>query len=91
MNGVSGVDYAGYDITGNCGTQTPYENGCVMPASASHLDCETKCNNTKSCIAYVFAPHNCSTLPGPVCWVKNGVGNPGKNTCCKSNITTHII
>jgi len=78
------VDYAGNDITG-CGSGTAYENGCVLESTASHLDCETKCNATKACVLYVFAPKNCSGQAGPVCWIKSAIGHPAKGSACRNS------
>ena len=38
-----------------------------MPASSTHLDCETKCNSTQSCVGYVFADASCSGPPLAAC------------------------
>lgn len=81
----TGIDYAGNDITGNCGSGAAFENGCVLAATATHLDCETKCNATKACVLYVFAPQDCSGQAGPVCWVKNAVGHPSPKTACRNS------
>lgn len=81
----TGIDYAGNDIAGNCGSGAAFENGCVLAATATHLDCETKCNATKACVLYVFAPQDCSGQAGPVCWVKNAVGHPSPKTACRNS------
>jgi hypothetical protein len=42
-----GVDYPGNDIAKCTGSETPFQNGCIMAADATYLDCEAMCNNTK--------------------------------------------
>ena len=74
-----GVDHPGADIP-PCGSQ-----GCVLTASASYLDCETKCNVTKGCYAYVFAPANCSGAAGPICWTKAAASGSGQKAQCRNS------
>ena len=44
-----------------------------MPASSTHLDCETKCNATQGCVGYVFANASCVSKPDGMCWTKGAV------------------
>ena len=69
------VDYPGSDQAA-CGA-----NGCVLPATATYLDCETKCNTTSGCVAYVFAPGDC----GQICWTKSAVGRKVTNAHCRNS------
>jgi hypothetical protein len=69
------TDIAGNDM-GPCGPE-----GCVLPQAATHLDCETKCNSTANCVAYVFADYPCSGEAGPLCWLKSGVSTPSTQNC----------
>ncbi|EGD76874.1 hypothetical protein PTSG_12695 [Salpingoeca rosetta] len=77
----TGVDYPGNDMA-PCGS-----NGCTMPTSTTHLDCETKCNTTAGCVAYVFSTSGCDVPKGSnTCWLKNRVGVKVPNTCRNSRI-----
>ncbi len=69
------VDYPGSDQT-VCGPK-----GCVLPPTATYLDCETKCNDTADCVAYVFAPGDC----GQICWTKSAVGRRVENATCRNS------
>ena len=44
--------------------------GCVM-TTEGNAACEAKCNATKGCAGYVFAPKTCSGQSGPICWLKS--------------------
>lgn len=76
---TTGVDYPGNDMA-PCGSK-----GCVLEESADHLDCERKCNSTQGCIAYIFAPANCSGVAGPICWTKDAIGGPDKGARCRNS------
>lgn len=82
-NYQTGVDYPGNDINKHCAK--PFENGCIMDASSTYLDCEKSCNTTKGCVLYVFAPQSCDGQPGPVCWVKSAVGRAVHNAGCRDS------
>lgn len=83
---TEGVDHAGGDMPAAVkGCAKPYENGCVLQKSATHLDCETKCNATKGCVLYVFADANCSGQAGPVCWLKSTVGPATPGAPCRAS------
>lgn len=75
-----GVDYGGNDMA-PCGY-----NGCVLAASATHLDCESKCNATKGCAGYVFADASCSGKSGPICWTKSAMGRSSRKSCRDSRV-----
>ena len=76
---VQGVDFPGNDIK-PCGS-----DGCVLNSGSSHLDCESKCNSTQGCVAYVFAPLNCSRSTGPICWTKSSASGNGKKKVCRNS------
>jgi hypothetical protein len=72
---------------GKCGA-----NGCSLPTSSTHLDCEALCNATAGCVAYVFSNAGCDVPSGSnvllvaifshkVCWLKNGVGDSNAKQC----------
>lgn len=67
-----GIDYGGGDMA-PCG-----EKGCSMPSSATHLDCEAKCNATSGCAGYVFADSSCSASAGATCWTKSSMSGAGQ-------------
>eukprot|EP00040_Diaphanoeca_grandis_P039529 m.259317 g.259317 ORF g.259317 m.259317 type:complete len:721 (-) comp37890_c0_seq1:266-2428(-) len=74
-----GVDMPGNDMA-PCGSP-----GCVLAVSATHLDCERKCNTTTNCVAYVFAPANCSGN-GNICWLKSGTVKGDPRSCRNSRV-----
>jgi len=66
-----GMDLYGGDIS-PCGS-----SGC---ADKSLDECESLCESTQGCRAYVFTPANCSG--GPRCWTKGpAYRTPEPNTC----------
>lgn len=48
------IDLPGNDMS-PCG-----KDGCEMNASATETDCLKKCQTTTGCVAFVFAPSDCS-------------------------------
>ena len=39
-------------------------NGCKLSTSSTYLDCESLCNATSGCMAYVFSNSGCDVPPG---------------------------
>ena len=77
-----GLDRPGNDLK-PCGS-----HGCNQPPSATHLECATKCNATTNCVAYVFAPANCSGAPdASICWLKSQSGGHGVKATCRNSKT----
>eukprot|EP01079_Euglenida_sp_SAG-EU17-18_P011193 gene11193-2031_t len=76
----TGTDYPGFDIA-PC-----HADGCVMPASATHTDCEAKCNATSGCVGYVFAEATCSGKGAPLCWLKGGMSGGHPASCRDSRV-----
>jgi len=74
-----GIDYGGGDMA-PCG-----EKGCSMPSSATHLDCEAKCNATSGCAGYVFADSSCSASAGATCWTKSSMSGAGQPKTCRNS------
>ena len=77
---TTNVDYPGGDIS-PCGSQ-----GCVLNATDDHMVCEAKCKATDGCVAYIFAPANCSGKTGPLCWTKGSVGAKSAGSCRNSRV-----
>jgi hypothetical protein len=76
-----GVDYGGSDIA-PCGF-----NGCTLPASSTHLDCEAKCNTTMGCVGYVYADASCSgNKGGAICWTKGAMRKGAPRSCRNSRV-----
>ena len=76
-----GVDRSGNDMP-PCGSQ-----GCVLASNATAADCEAKCAGALGppCVAYVFAPRNCSGEAGPICWLKSAMGTARKGAACRNS------
>eukprot|EP00041_Stephanoeca_diplocostata_P000687 m.16204 g.16204 ORF g.16204 m.16204 type:complete len:821 (+) comp10918_c0_seq2:311-2773(+) len=74
-----GIDFPGSDMP-PCGS-----DGCILNQSATPDDCETLCNTTKGCVAYIFAPATCSGKSGPICWVKSAADGNGKKATCRNS------
>ena len=77
----TGVDYGGHDMA-PCGF-----NGCLLPVSNTHLDCEKMCNDTVGCAGYVFADAACSGAPRkePICWTKSSMAGNGNPKACRNS------
>jgi hypothetical protein len=76
---TEGVDHPGADLP-PCGA-----TGCVLANIATNLACEAKCNETKGCYAYVFAPAECSGAAGPICWTKSALDGAGTHATCRNS------
>lgn len=77
---MQGIDYKGNDMQ-PCGS-----TGCKMPANSTHLDCESKCNSTKGCIAYIWDEAGCDGNKESICWLKSGLSNKRQRKCRNSRI-----
>lgn len=77
---TTGVDYPGNDMA-PCGPP-----GCILPVAGAPVDCEAKCNATSGCVAYIFAPADCSHVRGPICWLKSSIGAPDKVGFLRANL-----
>ena len=44
------------------------------------------CKATDGCVAYIFAPANCSGKTGPLCWTKGSVGAKSAGSCRNSRV-----
>lgn len=48
-------------------------------------DCEQRCLTTPGCVAYTFVKRS-TTVPLPICWVKDTVPHGYESSCCSSGV-----
>jgi PAN domain len=56
-----------------------------LPVDASVEDCERVCVATNGCVAYTFVKLS-TTVPQPICWLKNAVPYGHASSCCTSGV-----
>ncbi|MET0634153.1 MAG: PAN domain-containing protein [Xanthobacteraceae bacterium] len=56
-----------------------------LAAGANVGDCEQRCAATEGCVAYTFVKQS-STVPLPICWLKDTVPHGYASSCCTSGV-----
>jgi PAN domain len=68
--------------TYSCGVDIPNNDITTFPLPQDdHLLCKSSCDLDPACVAYAFAPKNCSNANPPSCWLKSIIGPQRANAC----------
>jgi hypothetical protein len=57
----------------------------LLEPTATVEVCEARCLGTKGCVAFTFVKQS-TTVPQPICWLKNTVPVGYKSSCCISGV-----
>lgn len=57
----------------------------VLDAGATVDACEARCLAANGCVAFTFVKQS-TTVPQPICWLKNSVPTGYKSSCCISGV-----
>jgi len=57
----------------------------VLDAGATVDACEARCLAANGCVAFTFVKQS-TTVPQPICWLKNTVPTGYKSSCCISGV-----
>ena len=57
----------------------------VLDAGSNVDVCEARCLATNGCVAFTYVKQS-TTVPQPICWLKNTVPTGYKSSCCISGV-----